>query len=413
MFPNKTPLAVALGLALNGLLAQQAQAQHPLTLTHPERPTMVAAAQPPQVWGGQGGNYKPPIPRPMESPLRDALSRLDPTAKEAALAQLAGADQASLAQATLSGASQVGNSALSAMRQLGHAANSSTQQIPLSGHDQARPGESRVWLQALSNTGRFEQTQGRKDFQQTTQGIVLGADWSLGNEWRLGLLGGKSHSTHEGSRFKGKLDSWHAGAYALRQSGPAALRLGAIHSDHDGTTQRHVAFSGYQDRLSADYAATSQQAFAEFGYTLGNARLSAEPFASLGYERYSRKAHQEKGGEAALKNSAQTQDNVSSTLGLRAASLMRLDNRMSLTPHLSAGWKHRYGSLDSSTTQVNPATARTFTNKGTGLARDSLVAEAGLDFNLSAGHSLGVAYNAELGGSSRSQGVMGQWQMAF
>ncbi len=290
MFPNKTPLAVALGLALNGLLAQQAQAQHPLTLTHPERPTMVAAAQPPQVWGGQGGNYKPPIPRPMESPLRDALSRLDPTAKEAALAQLAGADQASLAQATLSGASQVGNSALSAMRQLGHAANSSTQQIPLSGHDQARPGESRVWLQALSNTGRFEQTQGRKDFQQTTQGIVLGADW-----WRQITLHPRRQS-----------------AYALRQSGPAALRLGAIHSDHDGTTQRHVAFSGYQDRLSADYAATSQQAFAEFGYTLGNARLSAEPFASLGYERYSRKAHQEKGGEAALKNSAQTQDNVSS-----------------------------------------------------------------------------------------------------
>ncbi len=86
---------------------------------------------------------------------------------------------------------------------------------------------------------------------------------------------------------------------------------------------------------------------------------------------------------------------------------------MSLTPHLGAGWKHRYGSLDSSTTQVNPATARTFTNKGSGLDRDSLVAEAGLDFNLSAGHSLGVAYNAELGGSSRSQGVMGQWQMAF
>lgn len=436
MLPEKTRLTVTLTLLLSGLLAQQAHAQYPYSPYFPERPSApdtrpgagdrdwaiapsrpenLPTYQPSGTWippfeppkGGQGGNYTPPIPRPIESPLRHALSKLDPAAKEAALAQLAGADYAHLANATLASTRRVGDSALAAMR-LGAAEPSG-----LSGHGSTRPGESRLWLQSLNSAGQFEQTQGRKDFEHGSKGLVLGADWSLGEAWRLGLLGGKSRSTLEGSRFKGELDNWHLGAYALRQSGPAALRLGVIHSDHDGHTRRSVAFSGYQDRLASDYSATSQQAFAEFGYTLGSARLSVEPFAGLGYERYTGKAHREKGGEAKLDNSAQRQDNFSTTLGLRAASVLRLDHGLSLTPHLSAGWKHLYGEPGGSTRQTNRVIGRTFSNPGIAQDRDRLAIGAGLDLNLSAGHAIGIAYTGEMGQDSRSHGITGQWQMAF
>lgn len=58
----------------------------------------------------------------------------------------------------------------------------------------------------------------------------------------------------------GSVDSWHAGVYALRQSGPLALRLGAAYSGHQGDSKRTVAFNGFNDRPKGDYDASSQQA---------------------------------------------------------------------------------------------------------------------------------------------------------
>ncbi|WP_244861926.1 autotransporter outer membrane beta-barrel domain-containing protein [Pseudomonas sp. Ost2] len=349
------------------------------------------------------------------------MAGLNAQAKRDAWTQLSGAANANLGRATLKGASQVGNSALSAMRQLGNApserllagANGAPGQVSLSGHSQIKPNDTRLWVQALNNASTFDQPTETKAFEQNTKGLVMGVDWALDNEWRVGLLGGKSQSEHKASRFEGDLDSWHVGTYALHQSGPVALRLGAIHSDHSGKTKRNVKFGSYKDRLAGNYDATSQQAFAELGYNLGSGSLIAEPFANLGYERYSRKGYTEKGGEAALKASAQTLDNFSTTFGLRTASIRNMDSGMSLAPRLSAGWKHLYGALDDTSTQLNQVTGRTFNTKAIGQDRDSLVVEAGLDLNLSARHSIGVAYNGEMGSSSRSNGVMGQWKMAF
>src|SRR5450830_5314 len=371
--------------------------------------------------GGQGGNVGKPFPKPVDSPLRTALNKLGAGAKRDARMQLSGAGNASLGAATLSGASQVGNSALAAMRQLGNdptqrllaGQNGAPGQVSLSGRSEIKPNESRVWLQALNNASTFDQPAGQKSFEQDTRGLVMGVDWALDNEWRMGLLGGKSQSKHKANRFEGGLDSWHVGTYALHQSGPMALRLGAIHSQHYGKTERNVEFAGYKDRLTGNHGANSQQAFAELGYNLGSGSLSAEPFASLGYQRYSRQGYTAKGGEAALKADAQTQSNFNTTLGLRTASIKHMDNKMSLAPRLSAGWKHLYGSVESTSTQSNQVTGDIFNTKGITRDRDTLVVEAGLDLNLSARHSIGVAYNGEVGNSSRTHGVMGQWKMSF
>jgi len=371
--------------------------------------------------GGQSGNVGQPFPKPVDSPLRTALNKLGTAAKRDARMQLSGAGNASLGAATLSGASQVGNSALAAMRQLGNdptqrllaGQNGAPGQVSLSGRSEIKPNESRVWLQALNNASAFDQPAGQKAFEQDTRGLVVGVDWALDNEWRMGLLGGKSQSKHKANRFEGGLDSWHVGTYALHQSGPVALRLGAVHSQHYGKTERNVEFSGYKDRLTGNYNANSQQAFAELGYNLGSGSLSAEPFASLGYQRYSRQGYTEKGGEAALKADAQTQSNFNTTLGLRTASIKHMDNKMSLAPRLSAGWKHLYGPVESTSTQSNQVTGDVFNTKGITRDRDTLVVEAGLDLNLSARHSIGVAYNGEVGNSSRTHGVMGQWKMSF
>lgn len=354
-----------------------------------------------------------PSPAKPATPTNAAVAALlgaDVQTASHAIEQLAGSNNANLAKATLNSDSPISTTLLSAMRQLDNAAgfgNQKNSPRTAAGNEQ----NSRVWLQALGHGGTLDRDY--DPLKHSTQGLVLGADWRIDEQWRIGVMAGKSDTRLDSRDLDGDLDSWHLGAYAQRQNGPVALRLGASYSNHDGTTKRRVAFNGFSDRPQGRYDASTQQAFAEMGYNLGRANVSIEPFASLGYQRYQRDGYTEKGGAAALKVQGQTQNNLNSTLGLRLAKLNTLDNGMQLTPRFSAGWKHTYGDVYSDTRQRLVTGGKNFRAYGAPLDRDSLLVDAGLDLGLSANHTLGVGLNGDFGTDSRNHGVTGQWRMNF
>ena len=358
--------------------------------------------------------------------LYNALLNTTSATAGAAIEQLSGASNADLTSATLGVSNQIGGSMLSAMQQMGGgsallvgldqqdtpvlAANG----VPNAARNLNDPNaQGRLWLQAIGGYGKLDGEHGSSGLEQRSKGTVLGVDWALDTQWRLGVLGGYSKTDLDATGVDGNVESWHAGVYALRQSGPLAVRLGAAYSGHQGESKRTVAFNGFNDRPKGDYDADSQQAFAELGYAMGSGRLNAEPFANLGYQRYHRDSYQEKGGTAALQVDGQTQDNFSTTFGLRLAHLSSLENGMSLTPRMTAGWKHTYGDVSNSTRQAFVVGGTAFSVDGSSLDRDSLVLEAGLDVGISARHSVGVGYSGEIGSNSRNHGVIGQWQMSF
>ncbi|MBB6289401.1 MULTISPECIES: autotransporter domain-containing protein [unclassified Pseudomonas] len=332
------------------------------------------------------------------------LGSLEPGRLGAVLEQLAGSQNANLGSATQNSMKQLNASLLSAVRQL----------------DNDTDEGSRVWLQALGGAGTLDAQHGSVGLKQRSQGLLLGADWSADNAWRLGVVGGKSGSDLSAKRFKGELDSWHLGAYAVRQDGPLALRLGALYSRHSGQNQRNVDFDfiNYREHLTGKYKARSQNAFAELGYQFHTGGLRAKPFAALGFQRYQRDRFVEKGGDSALDVGAQTQQNFSSTFGLRLTRDFALGNQITLKPHLSTSWKHLYGDVGSHVRQSFAGEKRedfdsSFTIGGTSLDRNSLALRTGLDMALSDTHSVGLTYSAEFGNHSRNQGVMGQWAIAF
>ena len=358
--------------------------------------------------------------------LYNALLNTNTQTAGAAIEQLSGSSNASLSSATLGATSQVGSSMLAAMQSLGAGAGlrvaSVASDTPALAATGLPPGvrnlndpnaQGRLWLQGLGSYGRLDGAHGNSDLTQRTKGGVLGADWALTSDWRMGVLGGYSKTDVDSSGMDGTVNSWHAGAYAIRQSGALALRLGAAYSGHNGDSKRSVMFNGFSDRPKGDYHASSQQAFAELGYALSNGRLNAEPFANLGYQRYERDSYSEKGGAAALHVDKQTQDNFNSTLGVRLAHLSQLENGISITPRLSAGWKHTYGDVSSSTRQAFVLGGSAFNVEGSALDRNSLVLEAGLDIGVSARQTLGVGYTGDIGSNSRNHGLLGQWQMSF
>ncbi|KAB0518069.1 autotransporter domain-containing protein [Pseudomonas extremorientalis] len=327
----------------------------------------------------------------------DALEK-QPGGIGASLEQLAGSQNANLAGATQNTTLHIGSQLLSNLRTL------------------PADDEGHFWVQGLGHDGRLDTQGGSAGLKYSTEGLLLGADWALDHAWRVGIMGAKSTSHFDTPRFASELDSWHLGGYAVRQDGPLALRLGAIYSDHAGQNKRNVNLLDYKEQLRGQYNAQSQTLFSELGYQLGSADLSVEPFAGLGFQRYHRDGFKETGGLSALNVGAQTQQNLSSTVGLRLATVYRFDNQVSLTPHLSIGWKHLYGEVDSQVRQsyrALPGRVDGFTVKGTSLDRNSLDLQAGLDLALSTQHTVGLTYSAQAGTNSRNQGLMGQWKMSF
>lgn len=327
-----------------------------------------------------------------------------------ALEILAGDSNANLAKATLNSDGPIAATLLSAMRQLDNTSVSYNQNsAPRLAAGTETNG--RVWLQALGHSGKLDRDY--DPFQHSTQGLVLGADWQFNEQWRLGVMGGQSRTRQKSNELEGDLDSWHLGAYALRQDGPTSLRLGVTHNSHDGSSARRVEFYGFKDRPKGRYDANTQQAFAEVGYNLGRANVSIEPFASLGYQRYQRDSFTEKGGDASLKIHDQSEENFSSTFGLRLAKLNTLHNGMQLTPRLSAGWKHTYGKVYTETRQRLVSGGNDYSVYSAPLDRDKLMVNAGADLRLSARNTLGVGLTGEIGSDSRSHGFMGQWRLTF
>jgi len=341
-----------------------------------------------------------------------ALLSSDKTTAPIALEQLAAGSNANLAKATLSSITPVSASMLSAMQQLSNHSDRTYTSANSPRQASTAADTGRVWIQALGHGGKVDRDVD-STLKHATHGLVLGTDWRFDEQWHVGLLGGKSQTRLDARQYDGDLDSWHLGAYAVRQDGPMALRLGATWASHEGSSKRRVAFNGFSDRLQGNYNANTQQAFAELGYNFGRHNATLEPFASLGYQRYQRDSYREKGGDAALEVFEQTRGNLSSTFGLRAAHTTRLDNGMRLTPRFSAGWKHTFGEIDNHTHQQLIEGGKRFEVAGAALDRNSLSIDTGLDLGLSANHTVGFGLTAEAGNDSRTHGVMGQWRMAF
>ncbi|MBC3363569.1 autotransporter outer membrane beta-barrel domain-containing protein [Pseudomonas sp. SWRI154] len=315
-----------------------------------------------------------------------------------AIDQLGGYDTADLGNATLSSVAPISSGILSAMSR-----NTPT----------GAPHNGQVWVQAIGNSGSLAKQLGSFSLKHSTKGLMLGTDWAISPEWRLGLIGSKTQTRMDSYQFDGALDSWLAGAYALRQDGPLALRLGAVYGSHDGNTDRHVAFNGFRDRLKGRYDATTQQVFGQVGYNLDVGHFDIEPYVQVGYQRYQRDAYTEKGGDAALQYNSQAQDHYSSDLGLRLARSFMFDRGMRLTPRLDVGWKHLYGDVRGTSAQRMASGSGIYTVKGIELDRDSLLLDAGLDLAVSPRHTLGLSYRGETGQDNRNGALMGQWRMMF
>ncbi|MDD0843067.1 autotransporter-associated beta strand repeat-containing protein, partial [Pseudomonas sp. Gutcm_11s] len=269
--------------------------------------------------------------------------------------------------------------------------------------DDTPTAQSSAWAYAIGGWGTQDGDDNAAELERSTKGMMFGYDRAFGQNWRAGVTGGYSNSsTSVDSRDSDlSIDAYHLGVYGSYREGPLSLRTGALYSWQDIDSKRNVTFSGFNERLKANYDAQTWQTFGEVGYLLDYEELNVEPYLNLAYTRYQTDTIKEKGGVARL-DSKVDQDTTSSILGIRVAKHINLRRETDLVLRGGLGWQHAFDDEIPDADMAFAETGAGFTIQGTPIAQDAAIVEAGVELNIGENSKVQMSYNGQLADEGRN-----------
>ncbi len=166
-----------------------------------------------------------------------------------------------------------------------------------------------------------------------------------------------------------------------------------------------MASPGRRSDQRGDYALKTAQVFGEVGYTYALGADALEPFANLAYVRVDGGINEL--GLAAMTGSTAL-DTTYTTLGLRGATALT----QTLTARGTLGWRHALGDVTPLAVLAFQC-GSTFALAGSPIARDALVAEAGLDLAVASNAFLGVSWSGQFSDQSHTNTIKGNFGWRF
>ncbi|MBF9234138.1 autotransporter outer membrane beta-barrel domain-containing protein [Microvirga alba] len=275
------------------------------------------------------------------------------------------------------------------------------------------PRRFSLWGEGFGSWGKVRSSGNAASLDTSTGGFIIGADALISPAYRVGVAGGFTRTSFDidGRLSSGTNESVFGALYGSAAWGAINLRLGASYAAHDIDTQRIVQFPGFSDAVRTSRGGSTAQAFGEVGYRFDLARVQIEPLVGASILRLRTDGFREDGGAAALIGYGQTYDLGTTTLGVRAEA--RLSDEVPLTLRGLLGWRHAFGDVKPSALMAFASGASAFTVLGTPIDRDALVAEAGLDWQVSKDIVLGVSYSGQIGSRAQDHALKGNFTWRF
>lgn len=278
-----------------------------------------------------------------------------------------------------------------------------------------KPKNTQAWM---SNFGSWSTTSGENDGHKTTThggGVMVGVDTLVLDDWRFGVATGFGRDSIQDKNVSSSamVDSYYLAAYGGTEIEATSIRFGALHAFQKIDSKRSVAFSGFTDNLTADYDAATTQLFVEGALRVKHQESRFEPYVNVAFVHSKVDGFQESGGAAALTSRSQSDNQLSSTLGLRLGHDLEIDF-LGLSGELKAGlgWRHAYGDMSQDST-VSFAGSNSFTVSSASSARDSAVLEAGVSVGVAQDTTVSLNYNGELSQGSRDNTLSVKLAMKF
>jgi outer membrane autotransporter protein len=270
------------------------------------------------------------------------------------------------------------------------------------------------WAQGFGAWGRFETDGNAATLRRDLAGFISGVDTRVGGNGRLGVAAGYTGSRNAlDGRGSADVETAHIAGYGGWNFGAFNLRAGGAYAFHTFDTDRLIAFPGFFDRTTAHYDGSTGQVFGELGYGFALGNVAIEPFAGAAWVRVKTDAAAERGGLAALNFAGTTFETGYATLGIRAAGMVPVAPDMVLIPRGSLAWQHAFNSVTPAAVLAFQVAPVPFAIAGVPIARDSALAEAGLDLAIGRNVTVGVSYVGQFARSVHDHAAKGKFSWTF
>jgi len=136
--------------------------------------------------------------------------------------------------------------------------------------DHAR-GDSAGWMQLFGAAGQRDARDASLGYSHDMLGAVVGYDWALGRDWRVGVAvgGGESDVTIDEAAGSGRIDHLLGSLYAARRFGAVDVSGGLLVGRASQETRRVVSFSGLTQTVPGSTDTASRSLFVAAGLELG------------------------------------------------------------------------------------------------------------------------------------------------
>lgn len=207
----------------------------------------------------------------------------------------------------------------------------------------------------------------------------------------------------------GTSDDYTIGTYGGAETpvaqGVIAFRTGLSYTWHNVEMNRSIAFADFDDKLTADYNASTFQVFGELGYKLqATEKSSFEPYANLAYIRLKADAFSETDTQGAGMNVEENSMNTTlSTLGFRASAALN-EHGIPVKARAVIAWRHAFG-RDRPHSAASFAGSDGFIVGGSSVGKVTALISGGFDFELSKAALLNVSYRGQFGTGLTQNGV--------
>ncbi|WP_454783745.1 autotransporter domain-containing protein [Legionella sp. WA2024007413] len=265
------------------------------------------------------------------------------------------------------------------------------------------------WSDGYGSWGDLEGNGNAATLNRSTGGVFLGTDGMFGEAFRLGIVGGYSHSNFNvNTRSSSAVsENYYLGAYGGARFNSWGIRVGGAYAWDNVDINRDVIFPGFSNHLMSNFHAHTGQIFAETGYSMNVKRVELEPFVGIAYVNVDNDRWAERGGLSALRGEGS--DHVFySTLGARETSNLYKGERFTVSENILLGWQHAYNGLTPQVLQHFVSGGIPFQISGVPIAKDSLLIDAGLNWSNHPGHlNLRLSYIGQLSERVHDNGIAG------
>lgn len=268
-----------------------------------------------------------------------------------------------------------------------------------------------LWGRALGSWGNRDGDANAVGYDRDLKGLLTGFDGSLGPNIRVGAAFGYDSTTLRTARAEHDIDTFHTGGYILGSYGMASFQVGGAYAWNDVHASRRVTFGTLDQALSSDYAARTLQAFGEVALKGEVGGMMLQPFAGLAHVTLFDAEVDEQGGSAALQGGNGKERMTYGSLGIRTrANLAAGDFALRFAG--SAALRHAFGNRVP-TVDLGFSTGQAFRIVGTGIDRNSIFVDVGLETDLGRNIGLSIGYIGNYGDRTTDHGGRASFSWRF